>query len=129
MAATKSQGRTFTLFMVGATTAAAGLAYISSGAGTAAFIVGLFLVAASFVGFIRIKPLEGRTGASVQPVVLKLAGVASILLGWFIVLVGIHLAAGVSARMVTSIVGLAISLVGVCYFLPVAANKNAIWKA
>jgi hypothetical protein len=129
MAATTSQGKTFTLFMVGATTAAAGLAYITTGAGTAAFIVGLFVVAASLVGFIRIKPLEGHTGASVQPLVLKLAGVASILLGWFIVLIGIHLAAGVSARMVTSIVGLAISLVGVCYFLPMASSKNAIWKA
>jgi hypothetical protein len=129
MAATTSQGKTFTLFMLGATTAAAGLAYITTGAGTAAFIVGLFLVAASFVGFIRIKPLEGHTGTSVQPVVLKLAGVASILLGWFIVLIGIHLAAGVSARMVTSIAGLAISLVGVLYFLPVASSKNAIWKA
>lgn len=129
MAATTSQGKTFTLFMVGATTAAAGLAYITTGLGTAAFIVGLFVVAASFVGFIRIKPFEGKSGESVQPIVLKLAGVASILLGWFIVLIGIHLAAAVSARMVTSIIGLAISLLGVCYFLPVAANKNAIWKA
>lgn len=129
MAATTSQGKTFTLFMVGATTAAAGLAYITTGLGTTAFIIGLFVVAASLVGFIRIKPLEGKSGESVQPVALKLAGVASILLGWFIVLIGIHLAAGVSARMVTSIVGLAISLVGVCYFLPVAASKNAIWKA
>ena len=129
MAATTSQGKTFTLFMVGATTACAGLAYISSGAGIAAFIIGLFVVAASFVGFIKIKPLEGRTGESVQPIVLKLAGVASILLGWFIVLIGIHLAAGVSARMITSIIGLAISLVGVLYFLPVASSKYAIWKA
>jgi hypothetical protein len=129
MAATTSQGKTFTLFMAGATTATAGLAYITSGAGIAAFIVGLVLVSASFVGFIQIKPLEGHTGASVQPVVLKLAGVASILLGWLIVLMGIHLAAGVSARMVTSIAGLAISLVGVCYFLPVASSRNAIWKA
>jgi hypothetical protein len=31
--------------------------------------------------------------------------------------------------MTTSILGLAISLVGVLYVLPMAANKNAIWKS
>ncbi|HEV2326751.1 MAG TPA: hypothetical protein VGS10_22625 [Terracidiphilus sp.] len=129
MAATTSQGKTFTLFMVGATTAAAGLAYVSSGAGMAALVLGLILVVASFIGFIRIKPTEGRTGSTEQPLALKLAGIISILLGWCIVLGGIHLTASVSGRMVTSLVGLAISLVGVCYFLPVASSKNAIWKA
>lgn len=129
MAATTSQGKTFTLFMVGATAAAAGLAYSSSGAGIGALVVGLILVIASFVGFIRIKPMEGRTGDAEQPLTLKLAGIISVLLGWCIVLAGIHLTASVSGRMATSLVGLAISLVGVLYFLPVASSKNAIWKA
>ena len=129
MAATTSQGKTFTLFIVGVTTAAAGLAYISTGGGIAALILGLILTVASFLGFIRIKPMEGRTGESEQPLALKLAGVVSVLLGWCIVLAGIHLTASVSGRMVTSLAGIAISLVGVLYFLPVASSKNAIWKA
>jgi len=129
MAATTSQGKTFTLFMVGATTAAAGLAYLSSGGGKAALVLGLILIAASFAGFLKIKPFEGKTGSTKQPVAVILAGILAILLGWFIVLIGIHLTASVPGRMVTSLVGLAVSLVGVLYFLPAAANKNAIWKA
>jgi hypothetical protein len=37
--------------------------------------------------------------------------------------------ASVSGRMATSLIGFAITLVGVLYVLPTAANKNAIWKA
>ena len=60
----------------------------------------------------------------------KLAfGVAAAVLGWLIVLFGLHLAGSVSGRMATTILGLAISLVGVLVILPSAANKNAIWKA
>ncbi len=129
MAATTSQGKSFTIFMVGATTAAAGLAYSSSGGGIAALVLGLILIGISFVGFIKIKPMEGRTGETEQPLALRVTGIISVLLGWCIVLVGIHLTASVSGRMVTSLVGLAISLVGMLYFLPVASNKNAIWKA
>jgi hypothetical protein len=31
--------------------------------------------------------------------------------------------------MVSTLLGLAVSLVGVLVILPIAANKNAIWKA
>lgn len=129
MAATTSQGKTFTLFIVGVTTAAAGLACMPTGGGMTALVFGLILTAASFVGFIRIKPMEGKTGESAQPLALKLAGVVSVLLGWCVVLAGIHFTASVSGRMVTSLVGIAISLLGVLYFLPVASSRNAIWKA
>jgi len=129
MAATTSQGKTFTLFMVGLTAAAAGIAFFSTGLGKAVCVIGLIALAASMAGFLKIKPLEGRTGESFQPVTLKLAGVASILVGWLIVLYGIHLTSSVPGRMVTTLVGFAISLVGVLYFLPAAASKNAIWKA
>jgi hypothetical protein len=129
MAATKSQGRAFTLFLAGITVACAGVAYFSSGSGKAAFIFGLIVVAVSFGMFLKLKPLEGKTAESLQPLALKLIGVAVVLLGWLTVLFGLHATASVSGRMATTIIGFAISLVGALYILPMAANKNAIWKA
>jgi len=129
MAATKSQGRAFTLFMTGLTAATAGIAYFSSGSGKLAFIVGLIAVAVSCGIFLKLKPLEGKVALGAQPAALKLAGVAIVLLGWLTVLFGLHMTASVSGRMVTTIVGFAISLAGVLYVLPAASNKNAIWKA
>ena len=129
MAATKSQGTTFTLFMGGLTAACAGIAYFSSVGGKAALVLGLICLAVSFASFLKIKPLEGKTAEGPQPTVMKLAGVAAALLGWLIVLFGLHLTASVSGRMTTTIIGFAISLVGVLYFLPKASTKNAIWKS
>lgn len=129
MAATKAQGTTFTLFMGGLTAACAGIAYFSSGAGKGALGLGLICLAVSFARFLKIKPLEGKTAEGVQPTVVKLAGVGAALLGWLIVLFGLHLTASVAGRMATTIIGFAISLVGVLYFLPKASSKNAIWKA
>jgi hypothetical protein len=60
---------------------------------------------------------------------LKLAGLALALGGWLVVLFGLHLTPSVTGRMVGVLLGLAISLFGVLVILPVAANKNAIWKA
>ena len=128
MAATKSQGRAFTLFMVGLTTATAGIAYISSGSGKLALVVGAIVLVASVVMLRRLKPLEGKVALGDQPAVLKLAGLAVVALGWLTVLFGLHLTTSVPGRMTTSIIGLAISLVGVLFVLPMAANKNAIWK-
>lgn len=129
MAATKSQGKAFALFMVGLTTAAAGIAYISSGSGIAALVVGLIVVAISFGYFLSIKAAEGQVPENVQPFALKLAGVTAAVGGWLIVLFGLHLTATVSGRMTTTLIGFAITLFGVLYLLPAAANKNAIWKA
>lgn len=129
MAATKSQGKALTLFMVGLTAAAAGIAFISSGGGIASLVLGLIILIASFVAFLKIKPLEGKTADGAQSALHKLAGIAVTLVGWMVVLVGLHLTASVSGRLTTTIVGLAISLVGVLYILPTATNKNAIWKA
>ncbi len=129
MAATTSQGKSFTTFMVGITVTAAGIACFSSGLGKIALAIGLVIVVLSIVGFFKIKPLEGKTGTPVQPFALQFAGVGAALLGWAIVLFGIHLTSATTGRLVTSLVGLAVSLVGVLYFLPAASNKNAIWKA
>jgi hypothetical protein len=128
MAATKSQGKAFTLFMVGITAAAAGIAYLSSGSGKMFLVVGLAILIGSFGIFLKIKPLEGKPALGDQPAVLKLIGVALALLGWVTVLFGLHASTSVSARLVTSLIGIAISLVGSLFILPMAANKNAIWK-
>jgi hypothetical protein len=129
MAATKSQGSAFTLFMSGLTAACAGIAYFSLGSGKVALILGLIAVAYSLFSFLKIKPLEGKVAVGAQPAAMKLAGVVVVLLGWLTVLFGIHVTAGVGGRMVTSIVGLAISLAGIFFILAPAVSKNAIWKA
>jgi uncharacterized membrane protein YidH (DUF202 family) len=128
MAATKVQGKSFTLFLVGLTAAAAGIAYLSSTGGKVVLLIGAVVVAASFWKFLQIKPEEGKVALRSQPAVQKLVGVALTLLGWLVVLAGLFVTSSISGRLFTSIVGLAISLVGVLYILPSATSKNAIWK-
>jgi len=129
MAATKSQGSAFTLFMVGITTAAAGIAYFSTGTGKLALLVGLVVLAWSLFMAFKIKPLEGRIAAGAQPAVMKLVGIIVVLIGWMIVVGGLFVTSSVGGRFTTTIIGFAVSLVGVLYILPAAVNKNAIWKA
>jgi hypothetical protein len=129
MAATKSQGRSFSLVIVGATLAAAGMATFSSGIGKLALVGGLVVLAVSFGLFIKIKPDEGEIADKGQPGVMRVAGVLAAFLGWMIVLFGLNLSSSVSGRMITTIIGIAVSLVGSLALLPAAANKNAIWKA
>ena len=129
MAATTSQGKSFTIFMVGVTVAAAGLAGAATVLGKLALIVGLGITAFSFAQFLKIKPLEGMTATAKQPAALKLGGLAVVVVGWLIVLFGLNLTASVTGRMITTLLGLAISLVGVLVILPMAVNKNAIWKS
>ena len=129
MAATTSQGKSFALFISGLTVAAAGLAYVASGTGKLALVVGLIVVGVSCAAFLKIKPAEGKVPDGAQPVLLKLAGLGTVVVGWLIVLFGLHLTAGVGGRMATTLIGLLVSLVGMIGILPAAANKNAIWKS
>jgi hypothetical protein len=129
MAATKSQGRAFGIFIVAATVTAIGLTYFSTGSGKAAFAAGLIGLIAALGIFLKIKPQEGLVPDGSQPVVLKLAGLATAFGGWLVVLFGLHLTASVSGRMITTLLGFGLSLVGILFLLPAAANKNAIWKA
>ena len=129
MAATKQQGQWFGLFLVGLTAACAGMYLFSSGVGKLALIAGLVMLVASLFRFLGLKPLEGKPALRSQPPVLKAIGVLVTLGGWLTVLFGLHLASGVAGRMVVAVVGLAICLVGAIGILPVACNKNAIWKA
>jgi hypothetical protein len=129
MAATKSQGKDLTLFMAGLTAVCAGIAFSSSGAGKVALVLGAVGVVVALWGFFKIKPLEGKTGGGAQPAVMKLIGVAVVLLGWLTVLFGLHVTASVGGRMMTSTIGLAISLAGIFFVLAPAVSKNAVWKA
>lgn len=129
MAATTSQGKSFALFMVGATVTSAGIAAIATGLGKLALVVGIVVLIVSCVNFFKIKPEEGKTARGAQPAVMKLAGVVVAVVGWLIVLFGIHMTAAVYGRLVLTLIGLAVSLCGILILLPAAANKNAIWKA
>jgi heme A synthase len=129
MAATKSQGRSFSLFMVGVTLTAAGIAAFSSGIGKLALVGGLVVLATAFGIFLKIKPDEGEVPDKGQPVLMRGVGVLAAFLGWAIVLFGLNLSSSVSGRMVTTLIGIAVSLAGAIVLLPAAANKNAIWKA
>lgn len=127
MAANKQQGQSFGLFLVGLTVFCAGL--LGGGLGKVAMVIGIALLSLSFFLMFKIKPLEGKPASGAQPGGMKLLGCVVVLLGWGVVLFGLHLTAGVSGRMVTTLVGIAISLFGVLVILPAACNKNAIWKA
>lgn len=129
MAATKSQGKSFALFVVGITVLAIGIAFIASGMGKLALLVGAVLLAGAAAWFIKIKPEEGKVAIGTQPFVTRLLGLVAALGGWLIVLVGLHATSAIAGRMIVAIVGLAISLVGVIGLLPAAARQNAIWKA
>jgi hypothetical protein len=129
MAATKKQGQWFGLFLVGLTTACAGLASFSGSIGKVALLLGILILAASLWSFLKLKPLEGEVALGSQPAGMKLLGVLLTLLGWVVVLVGLHLTPSIGGKLVIAVIGLVISLVGVIGILPAACNKDAIWKA
>lgn len=129
MAATKSQGTNFTLFMFGLTAACAGIAFFDTGIAKVVLAAGLILLAVSLAGFFKIKPLEGKTGVNAQPAVMKALGVLVVVGGWLFVLLGLHLTSGAGGRLVTTVLGLVISLGGIFFILAPAASKNAIWKS
>ena len=99
------------------------------GSGKVSLILGLIAVLYSLWSFIKIKPLEGKVAMKMQPAALQLAGVAVGFLGWAFVLFGLHLTSSVSGRLATTLIGFAVTLIGVLYLLPKASSKNAIWKA
>src|SRR3954447_14798456 len=103
MAATTSQGKSFTAFIVGTTVAAAGLALNSTAMGKVALAAGLAIIGYSFFKFFMIKPLEGAPAEGKQPAIMKLAGLVLALGGWLVVLFGLHLTPSVTGRMVSSI--------------------------
>ena len=129
MAASTGQGRSFATFLVGLTVACTGIAYFSSGMGKLALLLGAAIVAASMLGFLKLKPLEGKPAQIGGAGGMKLLGAFIACFGWVLILFGVHLVTGTGGRIVLSLVGIAVSLFGIIFVLPAAFNKNAIWKA
>jgi hypothetical protein len=129
MAANKQQGSYLTLFWTGATALCAGLAYLAEGFGKLVLVLGLVAVAISLFGFLKIKPMEGKTAGVPGNAVMKLLGLAVALGGWFVTVAGLHITPSVGGRLVFALVGIAVSLVGVLGVLPIAFGKSMAGKA
>ena len=129
MAASTGQGRSFATFLVGLTVACTGIAYFSSGMGKLALLLGAAIVAASMLGFLKLKPLEGKPAQIGGAGGMKLLGAFIACFGWVLILFGLHLVTGTGGRIVLSLVGIAVSLFGLIFVLPAAFTQNAIWKS
>ncbi|HTZ75289.1 MAG TPA: hypothetical protein VMB47_15305 [Candidatus Aquilonibacter sp.] len=129
MAANKSQGSFYTLFLVAATVLCAGI-YLSPGAlGVLLIIVGGVGFVGSLFGMLKIKALEGKSALKPSSGAMKLIGAGVVLLGWVVTLFGMHLTPSVGGRLVLALIGIAVSLFGIIVVLPGAFNKNAVWKS
>jgi hypothetical protein len=129
MAASKQQGSYLTLLWTALTALCAGIAYFTEGFGKLVLVFGLAGVAISLVGFLKIKPLEGKTGGVPGNAMMKLMGLAVALGGWFVTVAGLHITPSVGGRLVFALVGIAVSLVGVIGVLPIAFGKSMAGKA
>jgi len=59
---------------------------------------------------------------------MVLAGIVVTLLGWVIAVMSVSLTSSVGGRMVTVLIGLAVSLIGIIGVINRAFLKNAIWR-
>ena len=128
MAASKSQGSYFGLFLVGGTVLCGGIAYIASGTGKLLLVVGAAILLAAAIGFLKIKPLEGETPVLASPESMKWLGAGVALLGWLVTIGGLHLVNSNGGRIVVALLGIGVSFFGILYVLPAAFNKTAFWK-
>jgi len=128
MAASKSQGSYFGLFLVGATVLVGGIAGIASATGKLLMLVGVGILLAAAAGFLKIKPLEGETPLQRSPEAMKWMGAGVVLLGWVVTIGGLHFVDSNGGRIVVSLLGIGMSLFGMLYVLPAAFNKTAFWK-
>jgi hypothetical protein len=60
---------------------------------------------------------------------MKFLGVVMVLVGWLIPVAALTMTQSTAARMIVTLIGIAISLVGIIVVLNKAHLKNAIWKA
>lgn len=129
MAASKQQGSYLAVFWTAITVLCAGIAYFTEGFGKLVLVFGLAGVIISLVGFLKIKPLEGKTAGPAGNTTMKLLGIAVALGGWFITIAGLHITPSVGGRMIFALVGIAVSLIGVLGVLPVAFGKKMAGQA
>ena len=128
MAASKSQGSYFALFLVAGTVLCAGVAYVASGTGKLLLLVGAAILLASLAGFLKIKHLEGETPVLPSPEIMKWVGAGVAVLGWVVTIGGLYLVDGNGGRIIVALLGIGVSLFGMLYVLPAAFNKTAFWK-
>jgi hypothetical protein len=128
MAASKSQGSYFGLFLVGGTVLCGGIALFASAAGKLLVLVGAAILLAAAAGFMKIKPLEGETPLQQSPEAMKWLGAGVALLGWVVTIGGLHFVDTNGGRIVVSLLGIGVSLFGMLYVLPAAFNRTAFWK-
>jgi hypothetical protein len=129
MAANRSQGSYYGLFLVAATVFCAGIAYFGEGMGKLLLVVGAAGLIGSLFGFLKIKPLEGMTAVKPGPGSMKLIGAGVCLLGWVITLFGMHITPSTGGRIALALIGIAVSLFGMLVVLPGAFSKSAFWKS
>jgi hypothetical protein len=129
MAANKTQGSYLVLFWTAITVLCAGVAYIAEGFGKLVLLIGLVGLVASLVGFMKIKPLEGRTAGPAGVPVMKLVGMLVTWGGWLVTVVGLHLVSSTGGRIIFALAGIAVSLVGIIGLLPTAFGRSAAGKA
>jgi len=128
MAASKSQGSYFGLFLVGATVLCGGIAYFGSVTGKLLLLVGAGILLAALAGFLKIKPLEGENPLQPSSEAMKWIGAGVAALGWVVTLGGLHFVDGNGGRITVALVGIGVSLFGILYVLPATFNKAAFWK-
>src|SRR6266849_6052167 len=123
MAANKQQGQNLTGFLVALTATCAGIAYFSTGYGKLFTVIGVVALIANLAGLWKAKPLEVKPALRAAPVGLKMAGALAALLGWVLILFGLHFITGTGGRIMLALIGIAVSLFGIVYLLPAAFNK------
>jgi hypothetical protein len=128
MAASKSQGSYFGLFVLGGTVLSGGIAYAAGASGKVFLLIGAALIVASLVGFLKIKHLEGETPVLPGPEGMKWIGALVALLGWVVTIGGLRLTDSSGGRIAFALIGIAFSLFGIFFVLPAAFNKTAFWK-
>jgi hypothetical protein len=129
MAANKSQGSFYTLFLAACTVLATGIFRSGGSLGKLLVVVGIVGILGSLFGMMKIKSQEGMTAVKPGPEVMKWIGAAVALAGWGVTIVGANMISSTGGRIVLALVGIGISLFGILVILPGAFNKNAVWKS
>ncbi|MGH9574418.1 MAG: hypothetical protein ACRD40_12940 [Candidatus Acidiferrales bacterium] len=128
MAANKSQGSFYTLFLVGCTFLCAGFC-VSGGLSVVLLLVGAAGIVGSLFGMLKIKSEESKTAMRPGPEAMKWIGALLAIAGWAVTLVGANLISSTGGRIVLALIGIGISLFGILGILPNAFNKHAVWKS
>ncbi len=128
MAASTGQGRSFATFLVGLTVACTGIAYFSSGMGKLASLLGAAIVAASLLGFLKLKPLEGKPAQNAGAGGMKSARSVHCMLRVGSDSCRLHLVTGTGGRIVLGLVGIGVSLFGIIFFCRRPSTRTRFGK-